>query len=67
MPPIHVTNHRIRGLIATALVSWILLTISLFIPEWTREGDKHCGVIFCCFELFGNCTITDTGIVNLYS
>jgi len=62
MPSVAETNQRIRGLFGTGLVSWILLSIALFIPEWTRDREgKHCGVTFCCIELYGNCTITDTG------
>lgn len=56
-----VTNQRIRGLFGTGFSAWILLTIALFIPEWTRQNGKHCGVTFCCLSLYGNCTITDTG------
>ena len=62
MTSVSETNQRVRGLFGTGLASWILLTIALFVPEWTRQDGKHCGVTFCCLRLYGNCTVTDTGI-----
>ncbi|CAK8688461.1 unnamed protein product [Clavelina lepadiformis] len=63
MPSIEKINSTIQSLFGCGFAGWILLTVALFAPEWTRDGDKHCGVIFCCLNLYGNCTITETAVV----
>jgi len=61
MPTQSETNDRLRGMMGSGFAAWVMVTGAMFAPEWTRQGEKHCGVIFCCNTTYGDCSITDGG------